>query len=124
MNATLSASMDRRMTPFQVFASAVAIASFGGIAALLRSNQPLTTRTVLSATIYSGAAGLIIALLWFNSYGNQGGNPYFLLGICGLAGIGGVDALELIIRGLQKGLLTLKRPDGGPTPGDGNGNVQ
>lgn len=86
----------RRLTPFQVLASALAISSFAGLAALLRSKQPLTLRAVLSALCYSGAMGTIIAMLWMRRYG-LAGDPYFLLGVAGLAGIGGVTVVDLAI---------------------------
>lgn len=86
----------QRLTPLQVFASALAISSFAGLAALLRSNQPITLRAVFSSVCYSGAMGTIIAMLWMKKYGLEG-DPYFLLGVAGLAGIGGVNLVDLAI---------------------------
>lgn len=97
----------RRVTPFQILASAFAISSFAGLAALLRSKQQMTVRSVLAATCYSGAMGLIIGLLWMQEYG-MGGNPYFLLGVSGLAGIGGVTVVDLAVMVAKKSGITLQ----------------
>lgn len=94
--------MPDRLEPIRVFISAFGIASVGGLAALLRSNKPITWRTVLSATLYSGMFGLVIALLWYNYFDGQG-NIYFLLGVSGLAGIGGTTVLDFLITTLKKG---------------------
>lgn len=91
---------DDRLGPLQTFLSAVAVSSFAGLAALLRSNKEITLRSVLTAIIYSGTMGLTIALLWFN-YGRD--NVYFLLGVCALAGIGGTSLLDFIVLVLKHG---------------------
>ena len=93
------------MTPLQVLLSAFGISSFAGIAALLRSNQPLTARAILSAATYSGAMGFIIGSLWMKQYGI--GDPYFLFGVAGLAGIGGVTAIDLVIIAAKKSGIKL-----------------
>lgn len=95
------------MTPLQVFASAFCVSSFAGLAALLRSDQPLTLRSFASATMYSGSMGLIIAFLWYKNYG-EAGDPYFLLGVSGLAGIGGVTVVDLVSIAIKKGGLIVK----------------
>lgn len=93
---------DATLTPFQLFASATVIGSFAGITRLLNSNQKITSRTAVAATMHSGVAALIIALLWHNTYGET--NPFFLLGICGLAGIGAVNILDIGAMVIQKTL--------------------
>lgn len=89
------------LTPLQVFLSALGISSLGGLAALLRSKKQLTPRAVAAAVVYSGALGMIIALLWYNKF--RDGNLYFMLGVSGLAGIGGMTALDFIVTALKKG---------------------
>ena len=74
-----------------VFLYAFAISAFCGIAWLLRSSQPINIRTFLSALLNSGMLGIVVALLWFQYYSES---TYFLLGICGLAGIGGVTIVD------------------------------
>jgi hypothetical protein len=86
----------RSLTPLQVLASSFAISSVGGLAALLRSNQPLTVRAVVACILYCGMLGFIIGALWMKEYG-LAGDPYFILAVSGLAGIGGVSVVDLVI---------------------------
>jgi hypothetical protein len=46
--------------------------------------------------------GVVISLLWYNYFEGKG-NVYFLLGVSGLAGIGGVTVLDFIIEALKRG---------------------
>lgn len=75
-----------------LFVFAFLISGACGVAWLLRSNLPINYRSVASAILNSGLLGLIVSLLWYRSYHEA---PYFLLGICGLAGIGGVATVEI-----------------------------
>lgn len=95
-----------KLGPFELFVSAFGISSVGGLAALLRSKKELTVRSILSATLYSGVTGLIIAFLSYNYFGVT--NPYFLLGVCGLAGIGGSTVLDFVVTALQNGGLNIR----------------
>lgn len=94
--------MSEKLEPIRVFISAFSISSLGGLAALLRSKHKLSWRTVISAMLYSGVMGLIIALLWYNYFDGQG-NVYFLLGVSGLAGIGGTTVVDFLIQVLKTG---------------------
>jgi len=87
--------MPGRFEPLWVLLSAFAISSFGGIAAVMRSKEPLLMRRVIGAGMYSGAIGLIVCLLWYNFFDGKD-NIYFLLGISGLAGIGGANVLDIL----------------------------
>ncbi len=98
--------MPERLSAFQVFLSATAISSIGGLAALLRSDHSLTFRNVASATLYSGLMGLIIALFWYNSFDGEG-NTFFLLGVSGLAGIGGTTVLDFVLQAIKKGGINI-----------------
>lgn len=93
--------MQEKLEPLQVFLSAFALSSFGGLAALLRGNQPLSVRLVVAAIAYSGLAGLTIALLWYNYFSDQG-NIYFLLGVSALAGVGGTTVIDFMVQALLK----------------------
>lgn len=81
--------------PWWVFLSCFGMSSIAGLAQLLRSGQKLTVRTTASALLYSGMAGLIIGMLWFN-YFDGTGNLYFLIGISGLAGIGSASVIDFL----------------------------
>lgn len=92
-----------------VLASCFAVASLSGLAVLLRSDRVLTARTLLSAVLYNGLAGLIIGLLWFNYFG--GTNPYFVVGVSGLAGMGTVSLVDVSLHVLQA-LQSAIKPSG------------
>lgn len=98
--------MPEKFTPTQVLAAAFAISSLGGLAGLLRSNAKLSIRSVVSAILYSGLMGLCIALLWYK-YFDGDGNVYFLLGVSGLAGIGGTTVIDFIVQAVKKGGLNI-----------------
>jgi len=85
----------RATDPLWILLSAFTIASFGGIAAKLRSKSELTVREVIAALMYSGVCGLIVALAWYKAF-NGDDNITFLLAISGLAGIGGANVLDML----------------------------
>lgn len=93
-----------KFNPAHVFLSAFSISSIGGLAALLRSNKELTPRAVVSAFLYSGITGLIVALLWYNVF-DGAGNIYFLLGVSGLAGIGGATVVDFLMQLFMTGRI-------------------
>lgn len=84
---------DFTLTPFQLFSAAFTIGSFGGMARLLNSNEKITYRTMAAAFLKSGIASLTIALLLHSYYGTT--NPFFLLGVGALAGIGAIDLVDI-----------------------------
>lgn len=111
------------MTPLQVLASSFAISSVGGLAALLRSNQPLTVRAVVACILYCGMLGFIIGALWMKEYG-LAGDPYFILAVSGLAGIGGVSVVDLVIIAAKRSgikLVLSRRKDDEDGEQDGPG---
>ena len=98
--------MPDRMTPLQVFFACFTIASFGGLASLLRSGQTLTKRSVATAMLYSGIFGLVIGLVWFQFF-NGKDNVFFLIGVSGLAGLGGTTLLDFIVQLVSKGGVSI-----------------
>lgn len=50
--------------------------------------------------------GLIIGLLWYTEYGEK--NPYLMLGVAGLAGIGGVTVIDLAVIAVKKSGISFK----------------
>lgn len=104
-----------KLDPMRAFAAAFAISSLGGLSALLRGGQPLTVRGIAAAMLYSGLVGLIIALLWYEYFDGKG-NIYFLLGVSGLAGVGGATVVDFAIQMLSRGgvdiHITPKKPSG------------
>ncbi len=93
------------LDPIGILISAFALSSVGGLAALLRSNKKLTMRVVVSAVLYSGIMGLVMALISYRYFGIA--NPYFLLGVCGLAGIGGTTVIDFMLQLLKSGGISI-----------------
>jgi hypothetical protein len=89
-----------KFDPLTVFATAFVISSLAGMAALLRSTQELSVRTVLSVILNTGAMGLAISLVLFNYFED---NAYFLFGLCLLAGLGGLTAVGFLIQIFKQG---------------------
>ena len=83
--------------PNQIFGFVFAVSSVAGLASLLRSSQPLTTRNVLSAFLNSGMFGLGVAVVWYEYYGGAA-HPWFMIGISLLAGLGGTSMLDFAIQ--------------------------
>ena len=92
-------------TPLQVFAACFIIASFGGVAALLRSGRTLEWRAVVSSLVYSGVVGLVIGLVCYKYFEND--NIYLLIGCSGLAGLGGTTVLDFMVQVLAKGGVSI-----------------
>jgi hypothetical protein len=98
--------MPEQLTPLQLFVCCFALAAAGGVAALLRSGRSITWRSLLSAVLYSGLTGLVLGLVWYNYFDGQK-NLFFLLGICGLAGLGGTTLMDLVVQVLSGGGITI-----------------
>lgn len=98
---------EKLLTPIQILMACFSIASAAGIASLLRSNKPLTSRVVVAAGLYSGLFGLVIGLIWFNYFAPT--NTTFLVGVSGLAGLGGVSLVDVAVQLLTRGAnITVK----------------
>lgn len=95
-----------KLGPLTVLLSAFTISSLGGLAALLRGQKELNWRIIVSAILYSGMMGLIIALLWYTYFDGKG-NIYFLLGVSGLAGMGGTTFVDFLIQVIKNGGLNI-----------------
>lgn len=85
---------------FGLFACAFLVSGFAGLAALLRSGAKLTSCNVCSSFLNSGILGLGISLLWYSKYQED---VYFLVGICVLAGLGGMTTVDYVMSVLRKG---------------------
>lgn len=101
--------MDDDLTPLSVFISCFSIAALCGFFTHLRSGAPLLAREVIAVTFYSGFIGLVIGLMWFRYF--SPGNLYFLIGVSGLAGLGGTTMSAAIIKRLQKAAFNLPMDD-------------
>jgi hypothetical protein len=92
--------MDSQINPIGVFISSFGVAAFAGLAALLRTGTKLSVVTVLSQLLNSGLLGLGISLLWYTKFQD---NIYFLVGVCLLAGLGGMTTVEFVLQAIRKG---------------------
>jgi hypothetical protein len=92
-----------KFNPLHIFFSAFTISSLAGLAALLRSQNQLSMRAICSAILYSGMTGLIVALTLYNYFGAE--YIFLLLGVSGLAGIGGATVIDFIVQLIKTGKL-------------------
>jgi hypothetical protein len=68
------------------------VCSFSGLAALLRSEQPLTRRAVASASLNSGLFGVAIGGLMIHKFGLD--SLHIIIAISILAGLGGNASID------------------------------
>jgi hypothetical protein len=97
--------MQDRLDPITLFLTAFGISALAGVAALLRTSQVLSARALVSAGLNAGAVGMGIALVLFTYFKD---NTWFLLGVCLLAGLGGMTCLGFILAVIQKGGVAIK----------------
>ncbi len=93
---------NNKLDPLHVFMAAGGLASFAGLAELLRSGRPITWRNLVSASLNSGMIGLALGLVWYHYFLGQG-DIYFLIGVCILAGLGGATMVDFILTIFKKG---------------------
>lgn len=86
--------------PIKLFSGIFFSSSLAGLAALLRSNQPLTMRRIVSALLNSGFIGTIIGLAWYSNYKDT--NLAFLIAVSVLAGLGGSTTIDFAIQYARK----------------------
>jgi predicted membrane protein len=111
--------MPTQLDPLRIFASAFAVSSFAGLAALLRSGKSVSILSVCSAMLNTGMVGLAIALLWYTKFKGSEENIYFMIGLCVLAGLGGTTAIDFIVAMLKRnGLTIIVRADQSNDPPD------
>jgi hypothetical protein len=99
--------VDEYLHALAIFASAFGVASFAGLATLLRFARKLSGILVASAMLNSGFLGLAIALIWYQNY-LKAENVPGLLGICVLAGMGGSTVSDLLISVLTGAGISIK----------------
>lgn len=104
--------MPDRLDPITLFLTAFGISALAGVAALLRTTKELSARTLISAGLNAGAIGMAIALVLFTYFKD---NTWFLLGLCLLAGLGGMTCFGFILAILEKGGINIRvniKPEG------------
>lgn len=98
-----------RLDPLTLFITAAVVGALAGVAALLRSSRDITWRVLLSAALNAGALGAGMAMLLFTYFKD---NTWFLLGLCLLAGLGGMTLLGFLLAIIKKGgmIINIKLP--------------
>ena len=82
---------------------------------LLRTGQPPKFWPAVSAFLNSGLLGLAISMVW---YAPDREHAYLLVGLCVLAGLGGMTAVDFLVEAFKKGGITIQLKDeaGKPKP--------
>lgn len=88
--------------PLKVFICIFGISSLSGLASLLRSDRPLTPRSVFSAMLNAGILGMSIAMIWELVYGIR--HVWFITGVSLIAGLGGTTLMDVLYLSIQGGL--------------------
>ncbi len=80
--------------------------------------------SVTSSLLNSGMLGLGIGLLWYTKFSD---NLYFLVGICLMAGLGGMTTVEFFLAFIRKGGFNITIGDNSfkvPEPGEDKKDVK
>jgi len=96
-------ALNEHLSQNGVLAALISIfgASLAGLAGELRSNRPLTRRSIGAALLNSAVWSLIVFLL---GYGALKDDLTYLIGVSLLAGIGGATASDFMVQLIKKGL--------------------
>lgn len=94
------------MPELVTFVAGFGLAAIGGLAALLRSRQSLSCRKAAASMLYTGMLGLVIALLGYGRFADAQ-DISALLALCGLSGLGGQSAVDLVLQIFAKGGLSI-----------------
>ncbi len=73
--------------------------SFAGLAALLRTEQPITRRAIVAAALNSGLFGVAVAAAMIHRFGSEG--IYLILSVSVLSGLGGNAAIDFAVEGIK-----------------------
>ena len=93
------------INPIWVFISSFLVSSLSGLAALLRTTETFTAKKLLSSILNSGLLGLGISLIWYLHFKD---NVYMLIGVCLMAGLGGMTVVDFILIMMKNGGFFLK----------------
>lgn len=85
-----------------VFAASALVTGLAGLAALLRSSQPITWLGIAGTFLNSSLLGLGLSLVWYGQFETA---PHALVGILVLVGLSGQPTLEFILKLFLRGGL-------------------
>jgi hypothetical protein len=111
--------MQNKLDPLWIFLISFVISALAGVAALLRSSQEITARTVMSVILNTGILGLGISMLLFTYFKD---NAYFLIGLCVFAGLGGLTFVGFILQVVKQGGIDITVSPKGQTKGAKDGD--
>lgn len=93
------------MNPLYLSVAAGLTSGLAGLAALLRSGLPLTVGSAVSAFLNSGLLGGAVCLVWYSSFTET---PHALVGICILIGLGGMPAIDFVMKMVRTGGFSIR----------------
>lgn len=80
------------------------VSGLAGAAALMRTEATFTSGRLMIVILNSALLGLGLSLVWWGSFSE---NPNILVGLCVLIGLGGQPTLELVLKLVQQGALSI-----------------
>lgn len=89
--------------------AAALVSGLAGLAALLRSGLPLTVGSACSSLLNSGLLGGAVFMVWHSSFAET---PHALVGICVLVGLGGMPAIDFVLRMVRMGGFSIRFDQG------------
>lgn len=107
-----------------IFALAFLTSMFSGIAAFLRSKQPITPMAIVAAGMNSGCLGLGLTLSFYSKFKD---NITVLLGFSILVGLSGASGLDFALNAFQRGGIKISFGGDGDKKGNysfGMGNQE
>ncbi len=117
--------MQDKLSLWTTCVSTLSIASFAGLAALLRSKKVLTPRNVFSAMMNSGIVGMVVGLTWYQMFDGQE-HVLFMICVSALAGLGGTSLLDFLLTVIQgHGVnITIRLPEKSDDDPEGKNRAQ
>lgn len=97
--------MHERFSPVELLLSCFGVSSLAGIAQIIRRGEPVELRKIVGAGLYSGIIGLIVAMLLHSHLGDT--NYILLIGVSGLAGLGGSNVLDFLLNAWAGGGISI-----------------
>lgn len=94
--------MDHKWDPIKVMTALTVLNGLAGLAALLRSDERVTPRSILTACLNSAFMGLIVALIWWHWFNADGTSVYFVAAVSLLAGLGGNTTFYFVAQMIQR----------------------
>ena len=110
-------SMPHKYDPLKVMAAISLLNALGGFAALLRSGEKITGRSVATSCLNSALIGLAVAAIWWHRYDGDNASIFFLVGVCLMTGLGGNTTFYFAAALIKKKFGLEDLPHDGTAPG-------